>query len=97
MRRRRHGRLVFLLAVVAALDLCMSQIRGLPITTPKPFGGEAWTCDGQTNGINFILFVCPSPWWLDGVGGEAWTWDGQTNGKNFYPIRLSVWLLDATR
>ena len=23
-------------------------------------GGEAWTSDGQTNGINFIQFVCPS-------------------------------------
>jgi hypothetical protein len=31
-------------------------------------GGEAWTCDGQTNGINFIQLVCPSPWWLDGSG-----------------------------
>ncbi len=30
-------------------------------------GGEAWTCDGQTNG-NFIQFVCPSPWLLDGSG-----------------------------
>ncbi len=41
-------------------------------------GGEAWTSDGQTNVINFIQFVCPSPWLLDGryladaggVGGE---------------------------
>ncbi len=23
-------------------------------------GGEAWTCDGQTNGLNFLQFVCPS-------------------------------------
>ena len=27
-------------------------------------GGEAWTCDGQTNGIIFIELVCPSPWLL---------------------------------
>jgi hypothetical protein len=27
-------------------------------------GGEAWTCDGQTNG-NFIQFVCLSPLLLD--------------------------------
>jgi hypothetical protein len=31
-------------------------------------GSEAWTFDGQTNGINFIQFVCPSPWLLDGSG-----------------------------
>jgi hypothetical protein len=31
-------------------------------------GGEVWTCDGQTNGINFNPFVCPSPWLLDGSG-----------------------------
>ena len=24
-------------------------------------GGEAWTCDRQTNRINFIQLVCPSP------------------------------------
>ena len=30
-------------------------------------GGEAWTCDGQTNAINFIQFVCLSPWLLDGT------------------------------
>ncbi len=29
-------------------------------------GEEGWTCDGQTNGMHFIQFVCPSPWWLDG-------------------------------
>ena len=29
-------------------------------------GGEAWTCDAQTNKINFIQCVCPSPWFLDG-------------------------------
>ncbi len=31
-------------------------------------GGEAWTCDGQTNGMNVFKFVCPSPWLLDGSG-----------------------------
>ena len=31
-------------------------------------GGEAWTCDRQTNGINFIQFVCSSPWLLDRSG-----------------------------
>ena len=30
-------------------------------------GGEAWTCDGQTNGIKFIPFVFPSPWLRDGT------------------------------
>ena len=33
-------------------------------------GGEAWTCDEQTNGINFIQFVCPSPWLLDAARDE---------------------------
>jgi hypothetical protein len=46
-------------------------------------GGEAWSCDGQTNGINFIQFVCPSPWlpavsttnsMVADVGGEAVNW-----------------------
>jgi hypothetical protein len=51
-------------------------------------GDEAWACDGQTNAINFIQFVCPSLWLLDGadgggVGGEAWACDGQTNAINF--------------
>ena len=62
---------------------------------PAVFFGEAWTCDGQTNGIIFILFVCSSPWSMGadaaGVGGEAWTCDGRTDEwNNFYPIRLFV-------
>ena len=32
--------------------------------------GEAWTCDGQTNTINFIQFVCQSPWLLDAARDE---------------------------
>ena len=28
--------------------------------------GEAWTCDGKTNGKFFFKFVCPSTWLLDG-------------------------------
>ena len=33
-------------------------------------GGEAWSCDGQTNGIIFIQFVCPSP--CSGVRRHLW-------------------------
>lgn len=33
-------------------------------------GGTAWTCDGQTNTINFIQFVCQSPWLLDAARDE---------------------------
>jgi hypothetical protein len=52
--------------------------------------------------INFIQFVCPSPWLLDGsdaggVGGEAWTCDGQTNRINFIQfVCPSPWLLDGS-
>ena len=58
-------------------------------------GGEAWS------DINFIQFVCPSPWLLDGsdaggVGGEAWTCDGQTNRINLFQfVCPSPWLLDG--
>ena len=65
--------------------------------------GEAWTCDGQTNAINFIQFVCQSPQLLDGSGywrcwqGEAWTCDGQTNEINFIQfVYSSPQLLDGS-
>ena len=39
-----------------------------PKTNSAVRRGLAWTSDGQTNGENFIPFVCPSPWLLDGSG-----------------------------
>jgi hypothetical protein len=51
--------------------------------------------DGQTNGIKFIPFVCPSSMYSTTTpralarSPRIGVRDGQTNGK-FYPIRLSV-------
>jgi hypothetical protein len=44
---------------VATIDCSM-------VADADAVGGEAWTCDGQTNAINFIQFVSPSPRLLDG-------------------------------
>ena len=39
-------------------------------------GGEAWTCDGQTNGKKFIQLVCPSTLLLVGMVAD----DGGVGG-----------------
>jgi hypothetical protein len=42
-------------------------LSALLLADDEGVGGEAWTCDGQTNGIFFVQFVCPSTLLLDGI------------------------------